>query len=248
MTSILPFTARNAHPGFLGWVQGGGTPVGMLAEMLAAGLNANLGGRDQIPLQVEDQITEWMRSLFGFPASATGLFVTGTSMANFLAVVVARDARLGCDVRRQGVAACTGKLTAYASSAVHGCVGRALDFAGLGSDALRLIPVNGRQQMDLEALEHTIPADLAAGSTPFLVVEQPVGDERWDYRRVAVERIHTAVRNLLMTSAGARPSRTGHPDSNAAGDFAGSNAGIVPLPDPDALTGLIYGHEQFYTR
>lgn len=58
MTSILPFTARNAHPGFLGWVQGGGTPVGMLAEMLAAGLNANLGGRDQIPLQVEDQITE----------------------------------------------------------------------------------------------------------------------------------------------------------------------------------------------
>ena len=41
MTSILPFTARNAHPGFLGWVQGGGTPVGMLAEMLAAGLNAN---------------------------------------------------------------------------------------------------------------------------------------------------------------------------------------------------------------
>lgn len=45
MTSILPFTARNAHPGFLGWVQGGGTPVGMLAEMLAAGLNANLGDR-----------------------------------------------------------------------------------------------------------------------------------------------------------------------------------------------------------
>ena len=56
MTSILPFTARNAHPGFLGSVQGGGTPVGMLAEMLAAGLNANLGGRDQIHLQVEDQI------------------------------------------------------------------------------------------------------------------------------------------------------------------------------------------------
>jgi aromatic-L-amino-acid decarboxylase len=90
MTSILPFTARNAHPGFLGWVQGGGTPVGMLAEMLAAGLNANLGGRDQIPLEVENQVTGWMRTLFGFPAEATGLFVTGTSMANFLAVVTLR--------------------------------------------------------------------------------------------------------------------------------------------------------------
>jgi len=56
-----------------GWVQGGGTPVGMLAEMLAAGLNANVGGRDQIPLEVERQVTDWMRSLFGFPQSASGL-------------------------------------------------------------------------------------------------------------------------------------------------------------------------------
>src|ERR1017187_4738522 len=98
--------------------------------MLAAGLNANLGGRDQIHLQVEDQITEWMRSLFGFPASATGLSVTGTSMANFLAAVVARDARLGCDVRRQGVAACTGELRAYASSAGRGGAMRARAFPG----------------------------------------------------------------------------------------------------------------------
>src|ERR1700733_3864312 len=103
MTSILPYTARNGHPGFLGWVQGGGTLVGMLAEMLAAGLNPNLGGRDQVPLEVERQVTAWMRALFGFPAGATGLFVTGTSMANFLAVKVARDARLGCQVRRKGI-------------------------------------------------------------------------------------------------------------------------------------------------
>jgi aromatic-L-amino-acid decarboxylase len=170
MSSILPFTARNAHPGFLGWVQGGGTAVGMLAEMLAAGLNANVGGRDQIPLQVENQIAEWMRTLFGFPETASGLFVTGTSMANFIAVVVARDARLGVDVRRRGVKRFTQKLAAYASVAVHGSVSRAFDFAGLGSDALRLIPVNGRQQMDLKALEKAMAADRAGGLTPFMVV------------------------------------------------------------------------------
>ena len=51
MNSILPYAVGNAHPGFMGWVHGGGTPVGMLAEMLAAGLNANLGGRDQIPVE-----------------------------------------------------------------------------------------------------------------------------------------------------------------------------------------------------
>ena len=170
MASILPFAARNAHPGFLGWVQGGGTAVGMLAEMLAAGLNANAGGRDQIPLEVENQVTHWMRALFSFPPAASGLFVTGTSMANLLAVLIARDARLGPDVRRRGVASCAQKLTAYASVAVHGSIGRALDFAGLGSEALRLIAVDGRQRIDLAALEQAICADRALGFTPFLVV------------------------------------------------------------------------------
>jgi aromatic-L-amino-acid/L-tryptophan decarboxylase len=170
MGSILPFAARNAHPGFLGWVQGGGTAVGMLAEMLAAGLNANVGGRDQIPLEVENQVTHWMRALFHFPPAASGLFVSGTSMANLLAVLIARDARLGPDVRRRGVAACAPKLTAYASSAVHGSIGRALDFAGLGSEALRLVAVDSRQRIDLAALELAICEDRARGFTPFLVV------------------------------------------------------------------------------
>ena len=170
MTSILPFTARNSHPGFMGWVQGGGTAVGMLAEMLAAGLNANCGGRDQIPIEVERQVTEWMRALFGFPDGATGLFASGTSMANFIAVTVARDARPGPDVRRQGIRQHAETLTAYASAAVHGSIGRALDMAGVGSDVLRLIPVDARQRMDLNALTDSIAADRAAGCTPFLVV------------------------------------------------------------------------------
>ena len=80
--SILPFSGGNAHPGFMGWVQGGGTAVGMLAEMLAAGMNANVGGRDHMAIEVERQIVAWTRDLFGFPPSASGLFVTGTSAAN----------------------------------------------------------------------------------------------------------------------------------------------------------------------
>ena len=102
MRDILPYSVGNAHPGFLGWVHGGGTPVGMLAEMLAAGLNANLGGRDQIPIEVERQVLRWVRELFGFPDSASGLFVTGTSMANLIAVLVARTDAIGLGVRRRG--------------------------------------------------------------------------------------------------------------------------------------------------
>jgi glutamate/tyrosine decarboxylase-like PLP-dependent enzyme len=170
MQDVLPFAQGNVHPGFMGWVNGGGTPVGMVAEMLAAGLNANCGGRDHIPVEVEHQVTAWMREIFGFPETASGLFVTGTSMANLIAVVVARDAALGFEVRAGGVAAETRRLTAYTSTAVHGCVPKAMDIAGLGSDALRMIPTDSRFRIDLAALAEAIQQDREAGLMPFLVV------------------------------------------------------------------------------
>jgi len=169
MRDILPFGVGNAHPGFMGWVHGGGTPVGMLAEMLAAGLNANLGGRDQIPIEVERQITRWICELFGFPDTASGLFVTGTSMANLIGVLVARTRALGPAVRRTGLAAGESRLTAYTSAGAHGCIGQAMDLAGFGIEALRVIPVNKHYQMDLDALERAIAADRRVGFQPFLI-------------------------------------------------------------------------------
>jgi glutamate/tyrosine decarboxylase-like PLP-dependent enzyme len=170
LEKILPYSNGNVHPGFLGWVHGGGTPAGMLAEMLAGGLNANLGGRDHAGLEVERQIVEWMRQLFGFPAAASGLFITGTSMANLIAAIVARDAALGFEIRRCGVAASKQRPTAYASLAAHGSLRRAFDFCGLGSDALRLVAVDSRQQINLAALRQTIESDRRAGYSPFLLI------------------------------------------------------------------------------
>ncbi|MGD0832045.1 MAG: pyridoxal-dependent decarboxylase [Terracidiphilus sp.] len=170
MQQVLPYAQGNVHPGFMGWVNGGGTPVGMLAEMLAAGLNANCGGRDHMPVEVERQVTRWVAEIFGFPETATGLFVTGTSMANLIAVLIARDVALDFKVRASGVAADARKLTAYTSKAVHGCVPKAMDIAGLGSDALRMIPTDSRFRIDVAALAEAIASDRAAGFTPFLVV------------------------------------------------------------------------------
>ncbi|MGB6450968.1 MAG: pyridoxal-dependent decarboxylase [Steroidobacteraceae bacterium] len=167
---VLPHGAGNGHPGFMGWVQGGGTGVGMLAEMLAGGLNANCGGRDHAPIAVEQQIVEWLRGLYGFPEGATGLFVTGTSIANFVALLVARRAALGSGVRAGGLGGVTAPLVAYASVATHACIARAMDYAGLGSRQLRLIPVDAGHRIDLDALRHAIDIDRAAGSNPFLIV------------------------------------------------------------------------------
>lgn len=170
MTGILPFATGNAHPGFMGWVHGAGTPVGMLAEMLAAGINANLGGRDHMAIEVERQIVRWMQDIFGFPTTATGLFVTGTSFANFIGVLVARAAAVGTEVRQSGVAAVGKRLTAYTSDKAHGCIAQAMDLCGLGTDALRAIPTDGEHRIDLAALAAAIAADRRAGAQPFLVV------------------------------------------------------------------------------
>jgi len=170
LETVLPYSSGNSHPGFMGWVQGGGTVVGMLAEMLAAGMNANLGGRDHMALEVEQQVVAWAREIFGFPATASGLFLTGASQANFLAVLVARRRALGAAVRTDGLGAEGLRLTAYASSAVHGCVSRAMDMAGLGATALRRVATDAAQQIELSALRAAIAADRAAGFTPFLLV------------------------------------------------------------------------------
>jgi aromatic-L-amino-acid decarboxylase len=170
LRAILPFSSGNAHPGFMGWVQGGGTPVGMLAEMLAAGMNANLGGRHHMAIEVERQMMAWTRDLFGFPAGAGGLFVTGTSAANFMGVLVARTRALGPSVRGLGLAAAGPNLTAYASEAMHGCVARAMEMAGLGACQLRVIPVDQNHRIQIVSLANAIDHDRGNGLRPFLLV------------------------------------------------------------------------------
>ena len=167
---VLPYAAGNVHPGFMGWVQGGGTAVGMLAEMLAGGLNANLGGRDHMPVEVERQIVKWVREFLGFPESATGLFVTGSSLANFIGVLVARTRALGKSVRATGVSGAGAKLRAYASVAAHRCIPLGMDLSGLGTDALRPIPTDYDGRIDIAKLKAAIAADREAGLKPFLIV------------------------------------------------------------------------------
>jgi glutamate/tyrosine decarboxylase-like PLP-dependent enzyme len=167
--AILPFATGNVHPAFFGWVHGSGTPVGMLAEMLAAGMNANVGGREHAAVHVERQVIAWCRALFGFPEGASGLLVAGSSMANLIAVVVARTARLGAAVRARGIAGGP-RLVAYAGRSAHGCIAKAMEITGLGADALRLLPLDAARRIDLAALARAIEEDRRAGATPFLVV------------------------------------------------------------------------------
>ena len=165
---IRPFPTGNRHPRFFGWVHGAGNAPGVLAELLAAGMNANVGGREHAAVYVEREVVAWFAELFGFPPGASGILTSGTSMGNLLAVVAARDAALGHGARERGIAGA--KLVAYAGRGVHDSVAKALRIAGLGEDALRLIDADLARGIDVGALRARVEADRAAGEHPFLVV------------------------------------------------------------------------------
>jgi glutamate/tyrosine decarboxylase-like PLP-dependent enzyme len=91
-------------------------------------------------------------------------------MANLMAVLVARTAALGQLVRQQGLGEAGALLTAYTSTAAHGCVKKAMDLAGFGSDALRSMPVDSLHRVDVAAMRAQISRDRETGLKPFLVV------------------------------------------------------------------------------
>lgn len=165
---VQPYVTGNLHPRFMGWVHGGGNPIGMLAELLAGAMNANLGGRDHAPIEVERQVIAWAAEMLGFPIDSSGVLVTGTSTANLIGVLVARTASLGPSARRDGVSG-TG-LVAYTSAAAHGCLPRAMEMAGLGREALRMVPCDAQGRMRLDLLQQRIAQDRGQGLRPFLVV------------------------------------------------------------------------------
>ena len=167
LQGLLPYGVGNTHPRFFGWVHGAGSSSGLIADVAAAAMNANLGGRDHGAIYVEQQVVEWVRRMFRFPDQASGLVVSGTSMATIIALKVARDARLGERARKAGVGA--HGLVGYASSQAHNCVARAFDLLGLGADALRAVPVNAAYEMDVAALKAMMAEDRVAGHQPFLI-------------------------------------------------------------------------------
>ena len=168
LAELLPYGVGNTHPRFFGWVHGAGNPGSVLAEIASAAMNANLGGRDHGAIYVEQQVIEWSRQMMGFPEGASGLLVSGTSMATIIACKVARDSRLGSQCRKHGVG--KAQLVGYVSEQAHSCIARAFDLLGLGSGSLRRIPCNDDFSMNLAALQKTIEYDRTQGFEPFFVV------------------------------------------------------------------------------
>ncbi len=167
--NILPYPTGNIHPRFWGWVMGGGTPVGILADMIASAMNCHVSGYDQAASLVESQVIEWLKEMFEYPETASGLLVTGGTVANLTGIAVCRNTFDGVSVREKGIADC-GRMTVYASRATHGWLDRSCDLLGLGEQAFRKIRVDERHRVDVAEMRRAIHKDREAGFIPMCVV------------------------------------------------------------------------------
>jgi len=167
--TVLPYNKGNVHPRFWAWVEGGGTPFGMLADMLASGMNANLGIGSHSAVHVERQVLDWSKEMFGFPPSSSGILTSGASMANITAMVVARN-NFHASIKQKGLRAVDGQLTVYGSSETHSCAIKGIEVIGIGSENFRKVPVDEKYKVRTEVMRSMIEEDRQKGFIPFCII------------------------------------------------------------------------------
>jgi glutamate/tyrosine decarboxylase-like PLP-dependent enzyme len=147
------------------------TYMGFLGEALVAGLNPQLAtlARSQLASKIEVETLRWIGERVGWPGFFNGTFTSGGNEANFSGLAMALAWKFP-DAIEDGVATIGAQPVVYASSESHHSLDKSAGLLGIGRKALRRVAVNKRLQMDPEALDAAIDADLRAGRKPFCVV------------------------------------------------------------------------------
>jgi len=154
---------ETAGPGFMAGVPGGGLYVSALAEFYARAINRYGSVSFGAPAftALEESVLRWIaQDVCGLPAGSSGFLTTGGSMANFSAVVTARESRLGEDFAEGSV---------YVTEYTHHSVAKAARLAGIKRGHIRVVPCTDDLRMDLTAAAAMIREDRRAGRRPFLL-------------------------------------------------------------------------------
>jgi glutamate/tyrosine decarboxylase-like PLP-dependent enzyme len=169
---LFDHSLHNGHPRFLGYITSSGAPLGALADLLAAAVNANLGKWDLSPIasEIETQTVRWLAEFIGYEPGCSGIMVSGGNMANILGFVAGRTAKAPWDLRTDGNYGDPRRLTAYVSRETHTWVQKAADICGLGSEGVRWIDTDAEGRLRVDSLREQIAADREEGRLPFLVV------------------------------------------------------------------------------
>ncbi|HET6371853.1 MAG TPA: pyridoxal-dependent decarboxylase, partial [Candidatus Polarisedimenticolia bacterium] len=172
-TRILPYLRDNGNPRCFGYVMSPASAAGIAADLITSALEQNVTAWRSSPgaTELERLVVDWMRRIVGYPAGAGGLLTSGGSLATFTALSVARTHHAPAAAVRSGLGRLEGRMmTIYMSQEGHMSVPRAAQLLGLGTDAVRIMPVDASFRIDPRALDGAIRADGRDGHLPFCVV------------------------------------------------------------------------------
>lgn len=160
------------HRRYFGLFNPAPTTMGIAADTLVAAFNPQLAAWSHSPLaaEIEAHLARALGERMGYdPASTEGVFASGGAEANHTAVLTALTHRFPA-FGASGVRALDGQPVLYASAESHHSFAKAARLCGLGTEALRWIPVDRGLRMDPRALEAAMRDDRDRGRVPFLVV------------------------------------------------------------------------------
>lgn len=167
LQELVLSTPRTASTGFFNQLFGGRKEKAVLGDLLAVMLNNSMYTYKAAGPQVgvEKEIIHKLNQRLNWDTIGGGTFGPGGSMTNFMALLMARDAKDNT-IRHKGVSA---KYTVYTSTESHYSVPKNAAFAGIGREQVRYVPVDARGRMLPEKLREMIEADLKQGFVPIQI-------------------------------------------------------------------------------
>ncbi len=164
-TEVLDQSMAQSRPRFLAYIGSSGLEIGAVADFLAASYDINVALDARASSMLEIQTSRWLGEFIGY-SNARGLFTSGGTISNITALAAARH-RAQPTVRELGV---TTPMAVYCSAEAHYSNKRAIELLGLGSRAIRAIPIDEHHRLIPEALEVQILEDIANGVQPMAII------------------------------------------------------------------------------
>lgn len=145
------------------------------AEMLISATNQSMDSWDQAPAAtyLEQHVVDWLGRLFGLGKDADGIFTSGGTQSNFMALLLARNLvgnRRGWNIRQHGMPAEARKLRILCSEAAHFSIQQSAAILGMGEESVIGIPTDGDRRMKPACLAEKVAQLQAEGLVPFMVV------------------------------------------------------------------------------
>ena len=167
---VVPNGQQLMSPGWWGYITNGPSTVPLVASVAAA-----VGSPQRYLLTsfnlLEELSLGWLAELCGLGPHMEGVYSSGGSTANLVALGAARQwvgEKHGIDPGADGLGGL--RLALYASDETHHTVQRAAGVLGLGRASVRHVGTDDRLRLRPDLVRAAIEADVAAGIVPMAVV------------------------------------------------------------------------------